>query len=124
VKVRPFRRFSDDDYPGAPTWFSDFLNTINPMVDGLNPLLANNIDIDNNLLAERQTVTLQHGVAIAIRLQRLKVIPRLVRVGYAAGYVGVGAITSYNTDGTFAVTVYFQGTAPTGPVQTTLVFEP
>jgi hypothetical protein len=100
------------------------LGNLNLIIDTLNPLVQNNIDIDNNLLAERQTVTLSHNTAIQIKMQKLAQQPRIVRVGYASGYIGVGAITGYNTDGTLEVTVYFVGTAPTSPVSTVLIFEP
>jgi hypothetical protein len=124
MKVRTFKRFADDDYPHAPQWFLDHLDALNPMIDALNPLLANNIDIDNNMLAERQTVTLSHNTPIQIKLQKLKTTPFIVLVGYAHGYIGHGAITSYNNDGMFYVTVFFLGTIPTSPVSTTLVFLP
>lgn len=124
MKVMTLRRFSDDDYPNAQPWFLDFLNNLNPVIDTINPLFANNITIDDNLAAERQTVTLSHGVPVLIKLQTLKLVPRLVRVGFANGYVGVAGITNYLNDGTFYVTVYFQGTPPVVPVLTTLVIEP
>jgi len=124
MKIRPLPRFLQDDYKSASSWFYTFLGNMNLIIDTLNPLIQNNVDIDNNLLAERQIVTLSHNTPITIKLQKLTAIPRLVRVGYAAGYVGVGAITGYNTDGTFQVTVYFVGTAPTAAVATTLVMEP
>src|SRR4051812_34029008 len=103
MKVRSFKRFSADDFRGSPNWFLDFIDSLNPMIDSLNPLLANNIDIDNNLLAERQSVTVSHGVPVTVTLRSLTAIPRLVRVGYAAGYVGSAAITSYNGDGSVQV---------------------
>lgn len=124
MKVRTFKRFSDDDYGQAPSWFLDFIDALNPMVDSLNPLLANNIDLDNNMLGERQTVLLSHGVPIIIKLQKLRQVPRFVRVGYAAGYVGLGGITTYLNDGTFYVTVWFLGIVPNVPVSTILFFEP
>lgn len=125
MKIRPFLRFNSDDYPQAPSWFLTYLNMINPMIDTLNVLLFNQIDTFYNIAAERQTVTLSHGVPIQIKLRSLNQIPYLVRVGYAAGYVGVGAITGYNTDGTIMVTVWFQdATPPTSPVATLLVLEP
>lgn len=124
MRITPLRRFSDDDYPDAEPWFLNFLDNLNPVIDTLNPLFVNNVDIDNNLLAERQTVTLSHGVPVIIKLQKLPLVPRLVRVGYAAGFVGVGAITGYLNNGTFLVTVYFMGTPPTVPVLTMLIFEP
>lgn len=102
----------------------NFLDNINTTIDMLNPLIQNGIDIDNNMTSERQVVTLSHGVAIKISLRKLSIRPALVRVGYAAGHVGVGAITTYNADGSLNVTVYFQGTAPTAAVATTLIFEP
>lgn len=124
MKFRPFLRFNSDDYPKAEPWFLTYLNMINPMIDTLNVMLANNIDTTWNIAAERQTVLLSHGVPIQIKLRSLNQIPFLVRVGYASGYVGVGAITTYNTDGTLMVTVWFQGTPPTSPVSTLLVLEP
>lgn len=124
MKIQSLKRYNSDDYSDAPDWFSDFLSNINSTIDTLNPLLQNNVDIDNNLLAERQIVKLSHGVAVKVRLRTLKVRPSLVRVGYASGFVGVGAITAYNTDGTYSVTVFFLGTPPTAPVLAVLVLEP
>ena len=124
MKISPFRRFNSDDYPSAASYFSDFLGSLNVIVDALNNLLQNNIDITYNMAAERQTQMMTHGVAQNIKLNTLKQTPSLVRVGYAGGYVATAAITNYNSDGTVQVTVYFQGTAPTTPVSTLLVFEP
>jgi hypothetical protein len=124
MKIRPLPRFLQDDYPTAGSWFYNFLGNLNLIIDTLNPLVQGNIDTFYNIQCERQTVTLSHATAIQIKLQTLTAIPRFVRVGYAAGYVGVAAITSYNTDGTFDITVYFQGTAPTAAVATMLIFEP
>lgn len=123
MQIQQFRRFSAEDYPHAPTWFRSLMDNINPMVDQLNQLLAGNIDIANNLLAERQTITVKHGVPFSIRMQRLTQTPFLVRVGYANGHVGYAAITNFNNDGTVQVTVYFQD-APTAAIPTLLVFEP
>jgi hypothetical protein len=124
MKVRPLPRFSRDDYRAADAWFYDFLDGLNVVVDALNPVFANGLDIDNNLISERRTLAITHGVPINVRLNVLKSRPTLVRVGYAAGYVGHGAITKYNSDGTIAVTVYFLGTPPAGAVNTTIVLEP
>lgn len=124
MKLNTFKRYNKEDYSGATDWFLTFLDNINTTIDSLNPLITHNIDIDNNLLAERQIVTLSHGVPIRIKLRSLRIRPTLVRVGYAAGFVGVGAITAYNTDGTISVTVFFLGTPPSVPVLTTLVLEP
>lgn len=124
MRIASFIRFNRDDYREAEPWFSDFLDSLNIIIDTLNPLLASNIDINNNLLAERQIVTLSHNVPIKVRLQRLKQIPTLVRVGYANGFIGTGAITGYNPDGTVMVTVFFHGTPPANPTATVLVIEP
>lgn len=124
MKLAPFRRFNRDDYRAAESWFGDFLDAMNLIIDSLNPLVASGVDIDNNLLAERQIVTLSHNVPIQIRLQRLKQVPKLVRVGYANGFIGTGAITGYNGDGSIMITVFFQGTPPTVPTATVLVIEP
>lgn len=124
MKIVPFQRFNVDDYRNSQPWFQLFLDNMNFMVLTLNALLQRNIDIDNNLLAERQIVKLSHNVPITIKLQSLKTQASLVRVGFAAGFIGIGAITTYNPDGTLQVTVYFQGTIPTVPVTTTLIFEP
>lgn len=75
-------------------------------------------------MAERHTISVVHGVSINVRMISLKAAPKLVRVGYANGYVGVGAINQYNADGTVQVTVYFLGTPPTTAIPTVLVFEP
>lgn len=123
MRLSPFRRFTSEDYPTAPSWFRTFFDNINPMVDQLNRLLASNIDIDSNLLAERQTVLVQHGVPITIKMNRLTQTPFLVRVGFANGHVGYAAVTNLNADGSVQVTVYFQD-APVAPVSTVLVFEP
>lgn len=124
MRIRPFTRLSTDDFRGAEPWFITFLETMNPMIDTLNSLVQNNINIDDNLLAERQTVLLSHGVPVTIKLRKLRQQPYFVRVGYAAGHVGTGAVTGYNSDGSVQVTVYFSGTIPTTPVLTTIVLEP
>lgn len=124
MKVAQLRRLNSDDYHNAPEWFLTFVDNMNVMIDNLNPLLQNGIDIDNNITAERQTVTLSHATPIKIKLNRLTTTPKIVRVGYAAGLVGVAAITAFNADGTITITVYFQGTPPTTPILTTLVMEP
>lgn len=124
MKIQPFKRLNRDDYRNAPDWFYDFLDAMNPLIDTLNILLLSNIDINNNLLAERQVVSLQHNVPITIKLLSLKQQPSLVRVGYANGFIGTGAITGYNVDGTYQVTVFFLGTPPTASTLTVLVFEP
>jgi hypothetical protein len=124
MKISALNRFNIDDYSNSPQWFQNFLNNLNTIVINLNNLIQNNVDLTYNILCERQTVSLKHGVPITITLRSLKTRPTLVRVGYASGYVGTGAITAYNTSGTLQVTVYFSGTAPTGAVSTVLVFEP
>lgn len=124
MKLQALKRYNKDDYPNAADWFLTFLDNLNSTIDILNPLLTHNIDLDNNILGERQTVTLTHATPISIKMRSLKQQPRFVRVGFASGYVGIGAISTYNTDGTLMVTVYFQGTLPTAPVSTVLYFEP
>ena len=124
MQIRPLPRFLQDDYPSAGAWFYNFLGNLNSIIDTINPLIQSGIDTFYNINCERQTVTLSHNTPIQITLKTLDAIPRFVRVGYAAGYIGVGAITSYNTNGTFMVTVYFVGTAPTAAVSTMLIFEP
>lgn len=127
MKLLPFRRFLNEDFPKAPQYFYDFLADLNPFVDAINRLFQGNIDITNNLLAERQTVSVQHGVAVTIKLQKLDPNfqrPFLVRAGYANGQtVSSVAITGYNSDGTFTVVVSFVG-APTATIPVLLVFEP
>lgn len=123
MQIQPFRRFTLEDYPNAPSWFQNFMTNINPMVDQLNQLLAGRIDIANNLLAERQTISVTHGVPFNIRMQRLTQSPFLVRVGYADGHTGYAAVTAFNVDGTVQVTVYFHD-APATAVSTLLIFEP
>lgn len=124
MKIRQFRRFNRDDYRAAPDWFLNFLDNLNLMVDQLNVLLQNNIDIDNNLLAERRTLSVTHNTPINVTMQKLTQQPYLVRAGYASGHVVTGCnITGYNSDGSVAVTVTFAD-APTSPVSTTLIFEP
>lgn len=124
MKLATLLRFSEDDYTGAPDWFRTFLGSLNQMVDSIGPLVQHNIDLDNNILGERQTLTVTNGVPITVRLRTLKTTPSFVRVGYAAGYVGVAAITKYNVDGTLQVTVNFTGTQPTSSVSITVYFEP
>jgi hypothetical protein len=123
MRFQALKRYNKDDYSGAAEWFLTFLDNINTAIDTLNPLLAHNVDIDNNLLAERRTVLVTQATPFKIKMQRLAVQPTLVRVGYAAGYVGIAGITSYNTDGSVSVTVYYT-VIPPGPILTTLVFEP
>jgi hypothetical protein len=124
MKIRPFTRFSQDDYRGSPVWFWNFLGNLNLMVDTLNAALQSNLDIDNNLLAERQTVSVSHNVPVTLRMKKLTSTPRLVRLGYANGYIGTAAISKYNTDGSLQVTVYFLGTVPTSAQSVVLIFEP
>ena len=124
IKIQALKRYNKDDYSGATQWFLTFLDNINTTIDTLNPLLQGNVDIDNNLLAERQTVTLSHATAIKVKMRDLTIRPTLVRVGYAGGYVGSCAVQTYNVDGTITIICYFQGTPPTVPVATTLIFEP
>lgn len=124
MQIRPFQRFQNDDYKAAPSWFWDFLGNLNQMVDTLNAALQNNLDIDYNFRAERQTVKVSHNVPVTLNLRRLSGQPRMVRLGYASGYQGTATITGYNTDGSLQVTVFFLGTAPTTPQTVTLVFEP
>lgn len=124
MKLKPFIRFANEDYKTAPKWFWDFLGNLNQAIDTLNALLQNNVDIDNNLLAERQTVTVSHNTPITLTMKKLTSTPRLVRLGYANGYQGVASITGYTTSGGVTVTVYFLGTAPTAAQSVVLVFEP
>lgn len=124
MKIRPFIRFAQDDYKQAPQWFFTFLGVMNMFVDTLNAVLQNNVDIDNNQLAERQTLAVQHGVPISTKLNKLTGMPRMVRAGYASGQVVTGcSITGYNNDGSVQVTVLFNG-APSGTISTVVVFEP
>lgn len=126
MKIQSFRRFTMQDYTGAPTWFQNFLNALDPMIDTLNFLLQNNIDLDNNILGERQTISLKHNVPITVKMKTLgQTRPNIVTVGYAQGFIGSAAITAYNADGTVDVTVFFQGAIlPTGSVSTMLFFQP
>jgi hypothetical protein len=57
-------------------------------------------------------------------MKKLTSAPKLVRLGYAGGYIGTAAITGYNTDGSIVVTVFFVGTVPTSAQSCVLVFEP
>lgn len=124
MRFRPLVHFNTDDYRTAPQWFSNFLSVMNLMVDTLNSLLQNNVDIDNNLLAERQTVSVIHNVPTTVKMRKLAQTPFLVRAGYASGHVVTGcSITGYNNDGTVQITVQFSG-APTTAIATTLIFEP
>jgi hypothetical protein len=123
MKIRPFQRYANEDYKSAPKWFWDFLSNLNMMVDTLNSCLQNNLDIDNNLLAERQTVTVSHNTPATVSMKKIGT-PRLVRLGYANGYQGTASITGYGTDGSVIVTVFFVGTPPTTAQAVTLVFEP
>jgi hypothetical protein len=124
TRVAGFKRFDKEDYRTSPDWFDDFLENLNPMIDALNPLLQNSIDIDNNLLAERQTVAVTHNVPITLTMKRLKQTPFLVRAGYAQGHIVTGCnITAYNSNGSIQVTVLFND-APTTAVSTVLIFEP
>jgi len=124
VKIRPLKRFLQDDYRSAPQWFFDFLGSLNQAVDTLNPALQNGLDLDNNMTAERQQVTVTHNVPITVRMRRIGTTPRLVRLGYAAGYVGTANVTAYKSDGGVTVTVFFLGTVPTTAVSVVLIFEP
>jgi hypothetical protein len=122
MKIRPLQRHNVDDYRQAPQWFRDFLDVTNQGVDTLNTVLQGNIDINNNLAAESQTVTLSHNTPTKVRLLRLQSVPSFCIAGYAGGNVGVGRITNYQSDGSLMVTVYFLGTPPTGSVATKLWF--
>lgn len=125
MKVRSINRFNRSDYPNQSDEFYRLLDNLNLIPDTLNPLLQSNVDIDNNLLAERQTVTLSHGVPVTVRMRKLKQTPFLVRYGYAnKNAVRSATITQINADGTIAVTVFFESPAPTNPVPVVLVFEP
>jgi hypothetical protein len=120
----PFRRFNKDDYRNAPQYFYTLLDNLQPIVDTCNFLFQSNIDIDNNMLAERQIVSCTHGVPFSTRMRTLAVTPKLVRYGYASGAQVLAAnITGYNADGTVEVTVLFNG-APTTAQTLQLVFEP
>lgn len=124
MRIAAFARFNKDDFRNAPDWFLNFLDNINVTIDSLNPLIAHGIDIDNNMLAERQTIKVTHNVPLKITLRSLSRQPTLIRVGYAAGHLVSGAsITGYNTDGSIMVTILFSD-APTTPVLATVVFEP
>lgn len=123
IKIRPFVRFNQDDYKGSSAWFWNFLGTLNLMVDTLNFLVQGNIDIDNNLYAERQTVSVSHNTPITLSMKKITSVPKMVRVGYASGYIATANITAYDTDGTLQVTVYFLGTVPTTAQTVILVFE-
>ena len=123
MKVAPFKRFLQDDYHSAPQWFFDFLGNLNQMIDSLNPALQSGLDIENNLTAEVQQVTVSHEVPITLKMRRI-VTPRLVRLGYASGYHGVAGIVGFGTDGSVQVIVSFVGQMPPGPVAVELVFEP
>lgn len=125
MKIGPFTRFNRNDYRNLPDAFYEVLDNLNPLVDTLNKLLQGNIDIDNNMLAERQLVSVEHAVPVTLRMRKLRTPPFLVRAGYSSGNrVAAANITQINSDGTVQVVVDFLSPAPTGPVEVVLVFEP
>jgi hypothetical protein len=124
MKFRPFRRFVIDDYPTSQSWFRDFLDALNPLIDTLNPMLQNGLDTTYNLTGERQVISLQHGVPVTVKLNSLKSQPVFVRCGYASGYVASAAVTAYNGDGSVTILPYFAGTPPASSVSVTVFFEP
>lgn len=125
MRFQFFKRMSQDDYRDADEWFEPVFDAFNPMVDYLNRVLPNGLTLTDNIRCEIKTITVQHGVAANIRLDKLTgTRPRFVRTGYASGHVVTGCqIVGYVNNNTVQVKVLFDG-APAGDIQLVVCFEP
>lgn len=118
-KFTPLKHLNADDFRTAPQWFRDYLDQYNILADALNFLLPGHIDIDWNLQAEKQTVTVSHNTPVTVNLQKLST-PTFCILGYCGGSVGVANIVGYPNPKSVSVNVFFLGTVPTNPVSAVL----
>jgi len=123
MKLAPFKRITSDDVSSnAPSWLDGLLGLINTPIELVTNGLLNNLTLSENFRAEVQTVPIVSGANTTVYLQKLKIRPIFMLVGYANGeIVSASNIVSYLSATQPVVNITFKSGIAT-PVNTNICF--
>lgn len=123
MRISPFRRLSQEDFPAADSWFTPIFQILNPALNTLSNVLQGNLTFGDNIRSELYSDKFTHNVPKLVAPHVVPGKPLFVAVSYADGWPVVSCtVTKYVTLKSFEVTVLFDaGALPSGPVQMSLL---
>lgn len=106
MKIAAVKKFSREDFAGAPEWFGAFLDEINNFSDQMITFTENNIIYEENIYCQSVDYNFNHGQQVKF-LNKLKGKPRGLLAVAAQGYAIDAAELQYDNGGQIGITVYF-----------------
>ena len=106
MKISAVKKFSREDFTGAPDWFGRFLDEINNFSDQMITFTENNIIYEDNIYCQNVQYNFNHGEQVKF-LNKLKNKPRGLIAVAADGYAIDAAELQYDNGGQIGITVYF-----------------